>query len=48
MPKNCSNDLTLVIDYIDKVLTKGNDTAKYELKAKFGLEDLTHDDDFAS
>jgi len=48
MPKNCSTDVTLVIDYIDTVLQKGSAADKLALKTKFGLEALEHDDDFAS
>ncbi|RDW88519.1 hypothetical protein BP6252_00551 [Coleophoma cylindrospora] len=48
MPKNCSSDVTLVIDYIDKILLNGTATEKYELKSMFGLEGVVHDDDFAS
>ena len=48
MPQNCSKDLTLVIDYIDNVLQNGTASEKYELKARFGLEGLEHDDDFGS
>ncbi|MCJ1245001.1 hypothetical protein MMC30_002202 [Trapelia coarctata] len=48
MAKNCSTDLTLVIDYIDNVLTMGTTAAKQALKDSFGLGALEHDDDFAS
>lgn len=46
MPKNCSTDVSLVIDYMDKILMGKNETAKTELKTQFGLEGLEHDDDF--
>jgi len=46
MPKNCSKDVSLVIDYMDKILMGKNDTAKYALKKMFGLESLEHNDDF--
>jgi hypothetical protein len=46
MPKNCSKDVSLVIDYMDKILMGKNETAKYELKKMFGLEALEHNDDF--
>jgi hypothetical protein len=48
MPKNCSTDLSLVIDHIDKVLTKGSPAEQYALKARFGLEELVHNDDFGA
>ncbi len=48
MPKNCSKDLTLVIDYIDGVLTKGTAAEQTALKAKFGLGALEHNDDFGA
>ena len=47
MPKNCSKDVSLVIDYIDEVLTTGSPSNKTALKTMFGLEDVEHDDDFA-
>ncbi|ROW08683.1 hypothetical protein VPNG_06442 [Cytospora leucostoma] len=47
-PKNCTSDVQKVIEYVDGILL-GNDTAaKQALKAKFGLEGVEHDDDFAS
>ena len=46
MPKNCSKDVSLVIDYMDKVLTTGNASAVTALKTKFGLESVEHNDDF--
>jgi hypothetical protein len=48
MPKNCSADVIKVIKHVDRILTNGTDKAKQALKAKFGLQDLVHDDDFAS
>ncbi|KUJ21682.1 uncharacterized protein LY89DRAFT_729195 [Mollisia scopiformis] len=48
MPQNCSSDVTLVIDYIDEILTTGTDDEIYALKKSFGLEGLEHNDDFAS
>ena len=47
MAPNCSADVTLVIDHIDKVLTTGTNAAKQALKESFGLGALEHDDDFA-
>jgi hypothetical protein len=46
-PKNCSTDLNLVINHIDKILLLGSEDEKCKLKSKFLLEDLT-DVDFAS
>lgn len=46
MPANCSKDISLVIDYMDKVLTHGTANEVHSLKAKFGLESLEHNDDF--
>ncbi|KAK8211846.1 putative serine peptidase [Phyllosticta capitalensis] len=48
MPTNCSADVSLVISHIDGILLNGTSSQKKSLKKKFGLEALTHDDDFAS
>ncbi|KAJ9157854.1 putative Serine peptidase [Pleurostoma richardsiae] len=48
MPKNCSTDLSKVINYVDKILMSDDETRKQKLKEKFGLGDVVHDDDFAS
>lgn len=48
MPKNCSADVTLVIDYVDSVLVSNDTSAKQALKEKFGLGDIVHETDFAS
>ncbi|KAK2023603.1 serine carboxypeptidase S28 [Colletotrichum zoysiae] len=48
MPKNCSRDFERIIDYVDTVLTKGTSDDIYALKKKFGMQDVLHDDDFAS
>ena len=48
MPKNCSKDVSLVIEYIDEVLTTGSVANKTSLKTMFGLQDLEHDDDFGA
>ena len=48
MPKNCSKDLSLVIDHIDAVLQHGSPSNKTALKTKFGLGGLEHDDDFGA
>jgi hypothetical protein len=46
MPVNCSKDITLVIDYMDDILTHGSASEVYALKESFGLEALEHNDDF--
>lgn len=48
MPKNCSTDVSLVIDHVDSILLNGTAEEVYKLKAKFGLQNLKHSDDFAS
>lgn len=47
MPKNCSTDVNRVIDYLDFVLTFGSKSEVHDLKVKFGLEGVEHNDDFA-
>lgn len=47
MAKNCSTDVSRVIDYLDFVLTFGSKSEVNDLKAKFGLEGVEHNDDFA-
>lgn len=46
MPKNCSKDISVVIDYMDNILTTGSADEQHALKAKFGMEDIVHNDDF--
>ncbi|TFK63556.1 hypothetical protein BDN72DRAFT_311679 [Pluteus cervinus] len=47
MPKNCSADVEVVIAHVDDVLS-GNDTkAINDIKANFGMSDVTHLDDVA-
>ncbi|TAQ90255.1 hypothetical protein B7494_g1445 [Chlorociboria aeruginascens] len=48
MPKNCSKDLSLVIDHIDNILIHGTAAEKTALKTQFGLAALEHDDDFGA
>ncbi|KAF3763262.1 hypothetical protein M406DRAFT_356989 [Cryphonectria parasitica EP155] len=48
MPANCSADVQSVIAYVDSVLTSNDTAAIQSLKAKFALEDLEHNDDFAA
>ncbi len=47
LPRNCSNDVKAVISYVDHVLTNGADDDIQTMKAMFGLDMLTHHDDFA-
>ena len=48
MAKNCSTDVSLVIDHIDSVLTTGTADEIHALKDMFGLAGLEHNDDFAA
>jgi len=48
MAKNCSSDVTLVIDHIDQVLNNGTEDDISTLKEQFGLQGVEHNDDFAS
>ncbi|KAJ5103846.1 hypothetical protein N7532_004375 [Penicillium argentinense] len=48
MPKNCSKDVSRVIEYIDNVQASGSETQMQKLKDMFGLGELDHFDDFAS
>jgi hypothetical protein len=45
MPKNCSKDVGLVVEYMDHVFNTGTDAEKLALKTKFGLESIEHNDD---
>ena len=36
-----------VVEYVDKILLTGSAEDKRQLKRKFGLEGVEHDDDFA-
>jgi hypothetical protein len=47
MPKNCSADVEAVITHIDQVFTTGSNSSIQSLKATFGLEAVTHNDDAA-
>ena len=47
MPVNCSADVAAVIAYVDETFSGENTTAIDELKATFGLSDVTHLDDAA-
>ncbi|TLS22750.1 uncharacterized protein PpBr36_06479 [Pyricularia pennisetigena] len=44
MPKNCSADVSRVIEHVDKVLKTGSDDDKSALKTAFGLGFLENDD----
>jgi hypothetical protein len=46
MPKNCSKDVSLVIDYMDDVFMSGSEEKKHKLKAMFNMESIEHNDDF--
>lgn len=46
MPKNCSKDVSAVIDYMDNVLTNGTASQIRSLKAMFKMETVEHNDDF--
>ncbi|KAL2059832.1 hypothetical protein VTL71DRAFT_9987 [Oculimacula yallundae] len=46
MPKNCSSDITKVIEYMDRVLQKGTAEEQLALKTMFGLESVEHNADF--
>ncbi|OTB00961.1 hypothetical protein M426DRAFT_266744 [Hypoxylon sp. CI-4A] len=48
MPKNCSEDYSAIIDYVDSVFTYGTQEEQADLKELFGLQDLAHLDDAAS
>jgi hypothetical protein len=48
MARNCSIDVSRVVDHIDLVGATGSDEDKKKLQAMFGLAELEHYDDFAS
>jgi hypothetical protein len=47
MPRNCSKDISLVINHVDGILLNGTIADKNSLKALFGLATVVYDDDFA-
>ena len=47
MPANCSADVAAVIAHVDQTFKGSNTTAIDQLKATFGLENMTHLDDVA-
>lgn len=48
MPKNCSSDVSKVIEHIDGILLGDDAAAKQALKERFGLGGVEHDADFAN
>lgn len=48
MPKNCSKDVSLVIDHMDDVFTNGSKEEQQKLKAMFSMEALRADDIMAA
>lgn len=44
----CSENIVNSVSTIDDILASNSPSTKRELKKAFGLEDLEHDDDFAS
>ncbi|EGP83270.1 unnamed protein product [Zymoseptoria tritici ST99CH_3D1] len=46
LPRNCSTDFSQVIDYMDDVVLHGTPQAVTQLKSRFGLEDVSRNDDF--
>ena len=48
MPANCSADVQAVIAHVDSVLLSNNTADITNLKTMFGLQGLSHNDDFAA
>ena len=48
MAQNCSKDVSLVVGHVDQVLQHGSVAEKTALKTMFGLQNVKHDQDFAS
>ena len=48
MPQNCSSDIEAIISRIDTVFTMGPQSEIDQIKASFGLSNLTHLDDVAA
>jgi hypothetical protein len=46
-PQDCVGSINALVDKIDHVFSTGNATAIRQMKAVFGLQDLTNDGDFA-
>ncbi|KAI0628443.1 peptidase S28 [Trametes polyzona] len=48
MPANCSADIEAVISHVDSVLSTNDSAQITALKTTFGLQGLSHNDDFAA
>jgi hypothetical protein len=48
MPRNCSRDFERIIDEADRILLSGTSDEVLQLKSKFALENVTHNDDVGS
>ncbi|KAK2020698.1 endoprotease [Colletotrichum zoysiae] len=48
MPQNCRSSFEAIINHIDLVFSSGSPEEQYELKKKFGLQDLSQLDDAAN
>ena len=48
MPANCSADIEAVIAHVDSVSASNDSTQINTLKSTFGLQGLSHNDDFAA
>lgn len=46
MPKNCSTDIALVVEYLDNIGERGTSKQQAAAKELFGLGGLAHYDDF--
>jgi hypothetical protein len=46
MPKNCSEDVSAMIDHMDDTLLNGTKSEIIDLKSRFGLAAVQHNDDF--
>lgn len=48
LPRNCTNDVQLIVKHVDQILGNGTAQQISDLKAVFGLQDLKTNDDFAA
>ncbi|SMY22288.1 unnamed protein product [Zymoseptoria tritici ST99CH_1A5] len=48
MARNCSKDVVAVVDHIDDILLHGSAQDITDLKAKFNLQSVKHNDDFVN
>ncbi|PMD15664.1 putative serine peptidase, partial [Hyaloscypha hepaticicola] len=48
MPANCSKDMQLIIEFVDKILFNGTQAEVLALKTLFSLQTVEHNADFAS